>query len=303
MNKDNNKSSPIEIHETKPHDFNPRVQVAACYIEMGEKLLWLERADNALESRTWCVPGGKLEVNETPSHGAHRELLEETGIHIEPLTQLQSLGALYIRKPDVDFVYHMFKVKLDQIPAIRLSEEHLDYTWATLEDLKHLNLISGANETLKLYQERSSKKLRIGASVNAYLILQKNYQVLLHLRRNTGYCDGMYGLVSGHVEDGESASSAIIRETFEEANIQLAASDLKVVHVLHRQTDRLNVDIFFECHSWLGDISNKEPDKCSALDFYPFNDLPSNTIGYLAEVFTSVKKGLFYSEQGWGGLT
>jgi 8-oxo-dGTP diphosphatase len=33
----------IEIHEKKPEGFSPQVQVAACYLEIGSKLLLLQR--------------------------------------------------------------------------------------------------------------------------------------------------------------------------------------------------------------------------------------------------------------------
>lgn len=78
---------------------------------------------------------------------------------------------------------------------------------------------------------------------------KKENEVLLYLR-NTGYCDGFYGLVSGHVEDDESATSALIREAHEEADIQFDPSHLRVVHVMHRKTNRFNIDIFFECSHW-----------------------------------------------------
>lgn len=43
------------------------------------RLLAIRRADNG----TWELPGGILELNETPEAGATREVLEETGIHVE----------------------------------------------------------------------------------------------------------------------------------------------------------------------------------------------------------------------------
>lgn len=242
---------------------------------------------------------GKLEANETPSQGAYREVLEETGIHIPSHPPMLSLGALYIRKPDIDYVYHMFKITLDQPPAVHLSTEHIDYIWAGFNDIEKLNLMNGAGMALKILKQRTSKKTRSGASVNAYLILRRQDHVLLLLRANTGYCDGCYGLVSGHVEDGESATDAVIREAFEEAGILLSASDLKVIHVLHRQSDRFNVDIFFECRSWQGTISNQEPQKCAGLEFHPLSNLPSNTVDYVVVVLQAVEKGISYSEQGW----
>ncbi len=142
----------------------------------------------------------------------------------------------------------------------------------------------------------SSKKTTF---VCAYLILKRNNEVLLLLRKNTGYCDGQYGLVSGHVEDGESATAGMIREAKEEASIELLPSKLKVVHVLHRNSNRQNVDIFFECTSWKGEVVNQEPEKCAALEFYPLENLPDNTIPYIARTIQAAANGICYSEDGW----
>lgn len=50
---------------------------------IGEKgeLLLVRRADN----RKWAMPGGALEVGETPAEGVAREVLEETGVKCEPV--------------------------------------------------------------------------------------------------------------------------------------------------------------------------------------------------------------------------
>jgi 8-oxo-dGTP diphosphatase len=143
-------------------------------------------------------------------------------------------------------------------------------------------------------------KKRSGASVNVYLVLKKEGKILLSLRQNTGYCDGFYGLVAGHVEDGESAIAAMIREAEEEAGISILPKELALIHLMHRKTDRFNVDMFFECSVWKGDFVNKEPLKCRQLDFYPANQLPENLIPYIQKALEkaySHKQG--YSEEGW----
>src|SRR5580700_9306718 len=142
-------------------------------------------------------------------------------------------------------------------------------------------------------------KRRTGASVNAYLILRQKNQILFSLRKNTGYCDGMWGFVAGHVEDGESATSAIIREAQEEINLQLLPFQVEVIHVMHRKTDRLNIDIFFDCPSWQGIIENKEPDKCEKLEFFSIDSLPPNTIEYDHTILERIANKQFYSETGW----
>jgi 8-oxo-dGTP pyrophosphatase MutT (NUDIX family) len=100
------------------------------------------------------VPAGKLEDNETPEEAMVRELFEETGIAIHPITQLRSLGALYFRKPQFDYVYHMFQLHLDERPPVRLSKEHQHYTWALASELKVLSLMAGAYEAWAIYAAR-----------------------------------------------------------------------------------------------------------------------------------------------------
>ncbi|MGL4539936.1 MAG: NUDIX domain-containing protein [Candidatus Rhabdochlamydia sp.] len=76
---------------------------------------------------------------------------------------------------------------------------------------------------------------RSGVCLNVYLIVKKKNAILLSLRQNTGYYDGSYGLVSGHVEEEESAINALIREAKEEAGIQLFSSQIKPIHIMHRK--------------------------------------------------------------------
>lgn len=50
-------------------------------IDTEGRILLERRADNGL----WAMPGGALEVGETPAQGVIREILEETGVTCEPL--------------------------------------------------------------------------------------------------------------------------------------------------------------------------------------------------------------------------
>ena len=145
----------------------------------------------------------------------------------------------------------------------------------------------------------NQEKIRAGASVNAYLILKQNEQFLLLLRKNTGYFDGHYGLISGHVEMGESATEGMMREAYEEAGITIKPENLKVVHIMHRRSDRLNMDVFFECDKWEGEITNCEQEKCALLEYFSPNEFPLNIIDYVLDALTAVSKKIFYSEKGW----
>jgi ADP-ribose pyrophosphatase YjhB (NUDIX family) len=115
-----------------------------------------------------------------------------------------------------------------------------------------------------------------------YLVAIRVEQILMLQRFQTGYEDGKYSLVAGHVEPSELPSQAIIREAKEEAGLVIALKDLKVVHVLHRVCpDREMVDIFFLAKNWQGEAKNMEPDKCDEMKWAPLNQLPENTIPYV----------------------
>ncbi|MGZ3634141.1 MAG: NUDIX domain-containing protein [Parachlamydiaceae bacterium] len=288
--------SELEIHKTAPEGFSPQVQVAGCYLEIDNKLLLLQRAKENLQPGKWGVPAGKLEKDESPLNAAKRELFEETGI--ENVSQIQQVSALYIRKPGLDYTFYQFKVDLNLVPEVRLSHEHQNYQWATINDMENIALMEGAKEALEHYHNIVTKK-RPDASVNAYLILRQGDQIFFQLRKNTGYCDGMWSLIAGHVENGESATAAMIREAREEIGIELSPEQLKVVHIIHRQTNRVNVDVFFECFSWKGTIRNCEPEKCEELAFFSLDQTPRNVVDYNIKALKAIQNHEFYSELGW----
>ena len=135
--------------------------------------------------------------------------------------------------------------------------------------------------------------------VAVYLVLLRGDEVLLSLRENTGYADGQWSLVAGHQEVGEAATAAMIREALEEAGIIINKKDLIPIHIMHRNTNREAVDIFFECHQWENTPENKEQHKCGGLKFFSLQELPDNTLDFVKEAIKRGMEGDFFSEQGW----
>lgn len=287
-----------EVYETKPQGFKAALETAACYLESDGQLLLLECSPSKPEPGKWGVPAGKLEGGETPQQAAKRELFEETGILTES-SDLHAIGSLYIRKPGMDYVYHLFHITLRAKPKVRLSSEHPHYLWASPQEIETLPLMAGALEALQKYRSSLSQKKRITASVNVYLILQKEDQILLQLRQNTGYLDHHWSLAAGHVEPGEAATTAMIREAEEELGILILPERLKVVHTMHRKTNRMNVDLFFSCTQWEGNIVNSEPKKCKEIAFFSVNTLPCPIVEYNALALRAWTQGQFYSEWGF----
>ena len=139
------------MYDVLPKGFFPYVEVSACYVEIEGSLLLLQCSQEKEEHGAWGVPAGKIEKGETPHAAACRELWEETGILTEEMDRILSIGTLYIHKPNIQYVYHMFKVGLDSKPSIVLSKEHSNYKWATREEMSQMPLMLGAYECLNKY--------------------------------------------------------------------------------------------------------------------------------------------------------
>ncbi len=284
----------VEVFDARPKLFNPKVEIAGCYVEKEGRLLLLQNAPNDTEPGKWGVPAGKMELGEDPASGAARELFEETGIAVDA-AKLVSMGALYVRKPGIDYVFHLFLARVDSVD-VRLSNEHVGYRWVSPEEIGTMPLMAGAMEAYEKYRAVAGRQ-RVAAVVSSYLVLRKGNEILLGLRKNTGFCDGMWSFVAGHVEDGEPASVALAREVFEEIGIEL--EDVKPVHVMHRKTNRVSVDVFFECWNWKGKIENRECEKCAGLQFFSLDRLPENMIEYNVVAIRAILDGCSYSEFGW----
>lgn len=133
-----------------------------------------------------------------------------------------------------------------------------------------------------------------------YLILRRQDEVLLLRRANTGYQDGKYSLIAGHLEGDELATDAIVREAKEEAGITVHPDDLKFVHVAHRlsgdQPGQERLDLFYETTIWQGEITNIEPEKCDDLRWFAISDLPSDMLPLIRLILENVANGIPYSE-------
>lgn len=133
-----------------------------------------------------------------------------------------------------------------------------------------------------------------------YVLLRNGDKLLLARRANTGFRDGEYGLVSGHMDGDELATSAMVREAREEAGIEIDPRDLRLVHTLHRlcrgDAGSERIELFFECDTWRGDITNMEPEKCDDMAWFAVDALPDNVIPYLRNVIVDAGDGIIFSE-------
>lgn len=134
-----------------------------------------------------------------------------------------------------------------------------------------------------------------------YLILIHDGKTLLARRYKTGWMDGNYSLIAGHLDGKEKVSGAMIREAYEEAGIKIEKKDLKPLKVLHRMSpDGMEyMDFFFIAEKWEGEPTIKEPEKCDDMNWFPLGDLPENTLPHVRNVIESYKDGVPFIESGW----
>lgn len=133
-----------------------------------------------------------------------------------------------------------------------------------------------------------------------HLILIENNKILLQRRYNTGYEDGNYSVVAGHVEENESVIEAMQREALEEIGIRINTDDLKIVHVMQRKApDRESIEYFIVCQKYDGKIKIMEEKKCDEIKFFELHNLPKNTIPYIKKGIEYYLDGKSFSIYGW----
>lgn len=135
--------------------------------------------------------------------------------------------------------------------------------------------------------------------ITAHIFFLHDTEILLLRRFKTGYEDGNYSVVAGHVDAGESVTQAAVREIMEEAGVVVDLKDLQIVHIMNRKSNDERVDFFMTVRRWSGEIVNAEPDKCDDLSWHSITSLPGNTIPYVRHAIECFQNGIAYSEFGW----
>jgi 8-oxo-dGTP pyrophosphatase MutT (NUDIX family) len=129
-------------HEDLGHIAPYPVADAAVFDGEG-RILLIRRKDNGL----WAMPGGALEVGETPAEGACREAWEETGLQV---AAVGLIGVYDSRLSKARTPYHLYQLvflcrPLNAEQQPRVTNETLDVGWYTEQEVAMLTLESGHN--------------------------------------------------------------------------------------------------------------------------------------------------------------
>jgi 8-oxo-dGTP diphosphatase len=124
-------------------------------VKKGNEILLVQRAlDDSWEPGTWEFPGGKVDPGEDLNDALKREVKEETGLDVrveEPLFFWDEK----INKEKYAHLRHVvlfFECSVPINAKFKISNEHNDYTWLNLREIK-------TKENLSSTTEKAIKKL------------------------------------------------------------------------------------------------------------------------------------------------
>ena len=114
----------------------PKLGADAAVVNDRGQILLLKRSDG----RGWGLPGGWVDVHESPAQAAVREVWEEAGLRVEP----EAYAAISCKEPASSaHLYHQVNIVTLMKPvaadaAVTLSHEHTDSRWiaAPPEDIE-----------------------------------------------------------------------------------------------------------------------------------------------------------------------
>ncbi|MGF6553493.1 NUDIX hydrolase [Paraburkholderia youngii] len=128
------------------------------------------------------------------------------------------------------------------------------------------------------------------------LFLNGQGECLFMQRANTGFRDGQYALIAGHLEPGESIEECAIRESKEEAGVTIAPGELEFKLVMRRDSDTNRISFFFACRSWQGEPANMEPHKCSGFVWAKPDQPPAPIVDYVAAALAHIREGVMLAD-------
>jgi 8-oxo-dGTP pyrophosphatase MutT (NUDIX family) len=104
------------------------------------------------ERDEWELPGGKLELSESPEQSLAREMAEELGLMIEPESILDSW--VYTIVPGVNVLILTFGCLESSLDEAVLSDEHKELRWFPLAEIDSLRMPEGYKTSIRSWSAR-----------------------------------------------------------------------------------------------------------------------------------------------------
>lgn len=224
------------------------------------------------------IPGGKIELGETPEEAAIREMKEETGIDVLNLTQK---GFFEVEYPDRKFSFNVF-IANEYQGNLQNFEENIS-EWINIDELLskekilsnvlmldekinkalydenlnfHIKVKVDEDENVLNFEYKSANSKKV-IKAGCILIDKQNKKVGLVFRKK----QGDYSFAKGHLEKGETIIECAKRETEEETGRKIEIVSNKELGILRYITKKgENVDTYLYLALDQGILDQKIPD-------------------------------------------
>ena len=117
------------------------------FVFKDNKVLLIKRDENSnFGGGLWDIPGGKLEIGETPKESLIREVFEETSLDIE-ISKLFDINSRMGEKKEKQYITIIFLSNYLK-GEVKLNSESSDFKWVDLKDLENYKTIYYVKEAI-----------------------------------------------------------------------------------------------------------------------------------------------------------
>jgi 8-oxo-dGTP diphosphatase len=125
----------------------------------GEKFLIVKRSPTARgDLYSWELPGGRLELKESPEIALVREVKEETSLDVKCAFPISTWTFMKTKNDQVIGI--TFLCTLQKSGTVKTSKEHDDFAWITELETGNYQFSKGVAEEIRKWDWKLIKKLK-----------------------------------------------------------------------------------------------------------------------------------------------
>lgn len=118
-----------------------KVIAGVAIVEKGKVLIIQRSADEKIFPNLWEFPSGKKEPMEKIEDAAKRETKEETGLNVKIGKPITVFNFGWEKENEIrDATEIVFLGEIEGSPEIKLSSEHQNFAWITINKIKNYNI-------------------------------------------------------------------------------------------------------------------------------------------------------------------